>query len=214
MPTPPSPSAAAPTERETLRRELLARRRAQPPEEAAARSRAAQERLMAAPCWRDATRMALYVGVRDEMATDLLLEEAWATGREVWLPRVRRGERGLMDFVRCQGPDDLAAGAFGLVEPRQELSGAGPGDANFKPQLLLVPGVAFDRLGNRMGYGGGFYDRFLAAEGNAQGSGAAAPCAVLGFCFGFQVVAHLPIAAWDRPVGGLCTEGELFWISR
>ena len=213
MPTSPSPAAAgAAPDREALRRELLARRRAQPPEEAAARSRAAQERLMAAPCWRNATRMALYVGVRDEMATDLLLQEAWASGREVWLPRVRRGERGRMDFVRCKGTADLAAGTFGLVEPRPELPGVGPGDPDFKPQLLLVPGVAYDRMGNRMGYGGGFYDRFLAAEATAQG--APAPSAVLGFCYGFQVVDHLPSAAWDRPVAGLCTEGELFWISR
>lgn len=155
--------------------------------------------------------MALYVGVRGEMGTDLLLREAWATGREVWLPRVRSMKDGLMDFVRCAGPESLCPGAFGLLEPRPELPGVGPGDVAFRPHLLLVPGVAFDRQGGRMGYGGGFYDRFLAALATTR---AATPCPALGFCFGFQIVEQLPCAAWDHPVDGLCTEGELLWISR
>ncbi|MBD5558307.1 MAG: 5-formyltetrahydrofolate cyclo-ligase [Desulfovibrio sp.] len=201
----PAPAA---TLREGLRRELLALRRAQDPAAAARCGNAAQERLLAAPCWREAASVALYAGVRDEMPTDLLLRTAWAEGREVWLPRVRRGERGRMDFVRCRGPQDLCHGAFGLVEPRPELPGASAGDAAFRPELILVPGVAFDRKGSRMGYGGGFYDRFLAALPSG------ARCPALGFCFGFQLVEAVPCAAWDCPVDGICTEGELFWTSR
>lgn len=207
-PLAPDGQCPGPATREGLRRDMLALRRAQSPAEAAQRGRAAQERLLAAPCWRDAASVALYAGVRDEMPTGLLLAEAWACGREVWLPRVRPGERGRMDFVRCTGPGDLCPGAFGLQEPRPELPGAFAGDAAFRPGLILVPGVAFDRRGGRMGYGGGFYDRFLAA----RPSGAA--CPALGFCFGFQLMEAVPCAAWDRPVDGICTEGELFWISR
>ena len=200
--------AGGATLREGLRRDMIALRRAQSADEAARRGKAAQERLLAAPCWRKAASVALYAGVRDEMPTDLLLSAAWAGGREVWLPRVRPGARGHMDFVRCHGPQDLCAGAFGLVEPRPELPGAVAGDAAFRPGLILVPGVVFDRRGGRMGYGGGFYDRFLTALP------AGARCPALGFCFGFQLVAEVPCAAWDRPVDGICTEGELFWTSR
>lgn len=202
------PAGCAPA-REEMRHALLALRRSQSPGDAGRRARAAQQRLLAAPCWREAPSVALYAGVRDEMATDLLLREAWGSGREVWLPRVRAGAKGRMDFVRCAGPQDLRPGAFGLLEPRPELPGADAGDAGFGPGLMLVPGVAFDRRGGRMGYGGGFYDRFLAAL--AAGG---ASCPALGFCFGFQVVEQVPCAGWDRPVDGICTEGELFWISR
>lgn len=196
--------------REALRRHLLAQRRARDPQEAERQSRAAQERLLGAPCWREAGSVALFVGVRDEIRTDLLLRAAWASGRELWLPRVRRGQKGLMDFVRCQGPEDLAPGSFGLVEPRPEHGGSGPGDTAFRPGLILVPGLAFDRHGNRMGYGGGYYDRFLA--GLAQSGRTSIPA--IGFCFGFQLVETVPCAPWDRPVDGICTEGGLFWTSR
>lgn len=224
MPGAPSPAqasaaaGASPADgiRKEMRRALLARRRAQPPEQAAQRSLAAQKRLLSSPCWREAACVALYAGVREEMATGLLLREAWAAGREVWLPRVRSAADGLMDFVRCPGPESLRPGAFGLDEPRPELPGVGPGDAAFQPQLFLLPGVGFDRRGGRMGYGGGFYDRFLGARARARetAGGNAGRCPVVGFCFAFQIVETLPRAAWDQPVDGLCTEGELFWISR
>ncbi len=218
-PASPQAPADAPASggiREEVRRALLSRRRAQPAARAAELSLAAQERLLASPCWREAARVALYAGVRGDVATDLLLREAWATGREVWLPRVRSVADGLMDFVRCPGPESLRPGAFGLNEPRPELPGAGPGDAAFQPQLFLLPGVAFDRHGSRMGHGGGFYDRFLGARARMRQAtgGRARACPLLGFCFGFQIVEELPRAAWDQPVDGLCTEGELFWISR
>lgn len=209
-------AAASGGDRESVRRALLRRRRAQSPERAAERSLAAQERLLASPCWREAARVALYAGAREEMATELLLREAWATGRQVWLPRVRSAADGLMDFVRCPGPESLRPGAFGLREPRPELPGVAPGDAAFQPQLFLLPGVAFDRRGGRMGHGGGFYDRFLGARARAReaAGNTARDCPVVGFCFAFQIVEHLPRAAWDQPVDGLCTEGEFFWISR
>lgn len=199
--------AQARAAKEELRRTLLKRRRSQSPELAAGRSIAAQERLLSSPCWKESQVLALYVGVRDEMPTRLLLENAWSSGRDVWLPRVRTGGFGSMDFVRCTGYQDLAPGVFGLLEPRKELPALSASDPGFQPQLLLVPGLAFDRQGNRLGYGGGYYDRFLdalAAKGHYP---------MLGFCFSFQIVAQLPYTAWDRPVNGFCTEGELLWIS-
>jgi 5-formyltetrahydrofolate cyclo-ligase len=69
--------------------------------------------------------------------------------------------------------------------------------------LMLVPGLAFDPMGHRLGRGGGHYDRALAA---------AAGAVALGVGFGFQVVSEVPVEAWDRPVSGILTERGLLRI--
>ena len=72
--------------------------------------------------------------------------------------------------------------------------------------LILVPGLCYDREGYRLGFGGGYYDRFLAAFG-ARGSGRRP--LLVGLCYAFQVVDALPSQDWDRPVDCLCTEEGL-----
>lgn len=93
--------------------------------------------------------MALYVGVKQETPTDLLLDAAWTAGRVVWLPRVRHGQPGCMDFALCSGPQDLRPGPFGLREPTPALPGLGPEalGAAFSPDLFILPGLLFDLRG-------------------------------------------------------------------
>lgn len=211
MPTAPgpAPASAARTEaqlsaaKQAMRRRMLALRRCLRPEDALRAARLAQERLLETPCWRKSRDVALYVAFRDELATTLLLASAWESGRAVWLPRVRREEPGRMDFVRCPGPDRLRPGAFGLLEPDQALPGLGPDDAAFAPDVMVLPGVAFDRRGARLGYGGGYYDRFLA--------GSATAAVTVGLCFDVQLVDALEAAPWDCGVRAVCTDRELLW---
>lgn len=197
---------------------MRALRGEQPPELAMARSLEAQRRLMASPLWRGARSVALYVGVRGELATQELLRAAWREGRTVWLPRVRQDEPGRMDFVACAGFAQLRPGPHGLLEPDAALPGVAPGvnaavrscgdpgvssTAVFAPDLALLPGVAFDLAGGRLGYGGGYYDRFLE-HGLA--------CPLVGLCFAFQLVASLPLAPWDRRVNYICTEERILCL--
>lgn len=213
---PQSPDAVA-VRKQALRERMTRLRREQPPHLARERAVAAQENLLRADCWLQAESVALYVGVKDEIGTSLLLEAAWREGRTLWLPRVRRGQPGFMDFVACASREQLRPGPFGLVEPEADLPGFGPEDVSagagracspaggmtFAPSLMVLPGLAFDLKGGRLGYGGGYYDRFLQAG---------LACPRVGFCFDFQLVPPLPLAPWDQRVHHLCTEERLLCL--
>ncbi len=213
---PQSPDAVA-ARKQALRERMTRLRREQPPHLASERAVAAQENLLRADCWRQAESVALYVGIKDEIGTSLLLDAAWREGRTLWLPRVRRGQPGFMDFVACASREQLRPGPFGLLEPDAALPGFGPEDVSagagkasspsggvaFAPSLMVLPGLAFDLEGGRLGYGGGYYDRFLQAG---------LKCPRVGFCFDFQLVPPLPLAPWDQRVHHLCTEERLLCL--
>ena len=173
-------------------------------EEGARRSRRMQERLTASDLWRGSRAVALYVSVRGEPGTELLLREAWNSGMTVFLPRCRSGEKGVMDMIACAGPEKLENSRFGIPEPRLEehsrlLSAEELSDPH---TLVVVPALAFDREGFRLGYGGGYYDRFLAG----------ARCMSVGLAYHELLLEHLPHDVWDRPAGAVCTEEELLCL--
>ena len=180
-------------QKKELRARMRGLRRGQDPDLARQRARAAQQALLDWDVWQQAARVALYVALPEEVHTGYLLADAWQRRVRVYLPRVRL-ERGLMDFVPCSRVGDMAAGPYKMLEPHAGLLGMAP------------PVLAFDRAGNRLGFGGGYYDRFLAAFG-ARGSGRRP--LLVGLCYAFQVVDALPSQDWDRPVDCLCTEEGL-----
>ena len=134
-------------EKAALRRELLARRDALPGR--AEKSRAIQSRVLALPEYQRARRVLLYLSKGSEVDTWPLLDCALAQGKEVYAPRCleRPGE---MAFYRVSSREDLQAGAFGLLEP---IPGRCPPLERGQGDLCLVPGLAFDREGYRLGYG-------------------------------------------------------------
>ncbi|MDR1125324.1 MAG: 5-formyltetrahydrofolate cyclo-ligase [Deltaproteobacteria bacterium] len=171
------------------------------------RSRLAQERLLAEPAWKNAGFITLYVAAKGEIQTGRLLEAAWAAGKRVFLPRVDKKERGLMHFLRCSGREQLGPGSFGLLEPLEELCPACDFAREGYPDLMILPGLAFDRRGGRLGWGGGYYDRFLE-----MCAAAAAPTRFIGLGYTFQLLPEVPVEPWDRPVDAVCTDEEFIWI--
>ena len=145
-------------EKAALRRELLRKRRQLPgrPE----KDRAIFQVITALPQYRQARRLYLYVSTGEEPDTRQLLLAALQAGKEVYAPRCleRPGE---MAFLRVTGEEDLAPGKFGIYEPDPRRCPPAP---EGEEGLCLVPGLAFDRSGFRLGYGKGYYDRFLAAH--------------------------------------------------
>ncbi len=164
----------------SLREEMLLRRRHLAAATCLGRSLAAQRQLLALPEFEAASTLALYCPIRNEVFTEEIFACASRRGKRVAYPRVREAQ---MEFVAVADPSALVPGAFGILEPTgEDLLPVAALD------LIVVPGVAFDRGGHRLGYGKGFYDRALR---NASGA------VLVGFCFDFQLVDALPAEAHD-----------------
>ncbi|MEG0766542.1 MAG: 5-formyltetrahydrofolate cyclo-ligase [Clostridia bacterium] len=116
---------------------------------------AVQAHVCAHVAWRDARTVMLYASIGTELDTRTLLARALADGKRLLLPRCRAA--GMMDALPVDALEGLEANRWGIPEPREQ-SPVPPDDID----LVLVPGLCFDREGNRLGHGGGYYDRYLS----------------------------------------------------
>ena len=187
--------------KDALRAEMRAKRLALTAQERCDLSRSAARLLLRSPLWEKARSVALYIAARGEMDTGPLLQAAWQSGKQVLLPRCVMEEPAALRFMPCQGLETLAPGAFGIMEPNIPPIA---GTREIVPDLIIVPGIAFDRKGVRLGQGGGFYDRyFFRAE--------TAGVPRLGYIYAFQLVDFLPRDSWDMSVDAVCTEESILW---
>ena len=132
----------------------------QPPDLRRSKSKAILEKLKRAPEFRKSKAVMFYVPLSEEVNTMPLLKETLEGGRCVTVPWVDK-KQSLLVSVQIHDPEsDLVPGAYGVLEPRADL--VSPFDIN-RLDIVLVPGIAFDRRGRRLGRGRGYYDRFLKA---------------------------------------------------
>lgn len=194
-------------EKKQLRRQMLAIRDALSREEQRRASCLITERLLGHQWFYRADVLLCYVSYGSELDTRELIREALRLGKQVYVPRVLKEHR--MDFYRILKPEELKPGFHGIPEPpvtapvypgvrtaghteNGEAPGQRPG-SNGKQALMLMPGVAYDPYGNRLGYGGGYYDRYLAAHPEFQTYS-------IGIGHSCQRVAQLPVEETDcRP---------------
>jgi 5-formyltetrahydrofolate cyclo-ligase len=184
-----------------LRRILSERRRAVPPGEAASAASRIASRLVAEPAVRRARRVALYAALPDEVPSRPLFDALVAQGMPCLFPRAL--EEHTLAFVRVTDWSELRPGRYGVLEPPALAAVTRPEEGD----LVLVPGVAFDRAGNRLGRGQGFYDRAFPA-------GAPRPPLLIGVAYQFQLVEAVPHTETDRRVDAVVTELELHWTRR
>ena len=137
-----------------IRAEVKKRRREADEETLHEKSLQILERFRQLSAYKDASLLLAYVDAKREVETRLLMRCAWDDGKKVAVPRVDGG--GIMHFYYLRSLKDLEPGAFGIMEPRADCRICEPEEG-----LLLMPGVAFDEQGHRVGYGGGYYDRYL-----------------------------------------------------
>lgn len=142
-----------------------------------------------------------YAPFRSELDTRPLLAAAWEDGRKVLLPRVIQAS-GWMTLHSVASWEELAPGAYGIHEP--VTSALESGDAGAIPDVVFVPGLAFDLRGGRLGYGRGYYDRLWAAW-EAEMPAAKRPVWA-GLCYGLQLVPEVPMDDHDAYMDMLITE--------
>ncbi|HEY8347135.1 MAG TPA: 5-formyltetrahydrofolate cyclo-ligase [Symbiobacteriaceae bacterium] len=188
-----------------LRRQMIRRRLELSPAERERLSRAAQEAVIGSEPFRRAAVVLLYAAFRGEVATDRIMAAGKAMGKRLVLPRVVKGAPQLALHEYPGDPGALVISRFGVPEPDPAWPQVAPGEID----LVVVPGVAFDSAGWRLGYGAGYYDRTLPTIRQAN------PQAVLvGLAYGFQVVPALPVDPHDVPMDALATEAGLIWCKR
>lgn len=193
---------SAETKRE-LRRRLLALRDGL---SAAERAEASRLACRHAAEWIESSgirSVMAFVSFRSELDTSELLEFCWARGLRLLLPRADIGS-GVMELHAVRSRDELAPGAYGILEPLSGRAAAAPGEA---PEAVFVPGAGFDRRGGRIGYGGGYYDRFRAMR-RMQADGP-----WIGLGFSAQLVPRVPMEPHDAALDGLVTEQGLIWTN-
>lgn len=132
----------------------------------------------------DARVVLAYYSLPDEVCTHRLIDDLLAMGKVVLLPKVIDEQQ--MEIRRYYGVQDLQHGVLGLFEP-----GGEPFTDYAKIDVALVPGMAFDSEGHRLGRGRGYYDRFLRLIPSAR---------TIGVCFPFQIVPQIPMEPTDIPV--------------
>jgi 5-formyltetrahydrofolate cyclo-ligase len=165
---------------------MLAKRNALDAKEIAKRSRYAQELLLESKEFRSAKIVGAYHAFGSEVRTDMIIEQARALGKKVALPSVE-GEN--LAFYELSSGKYLVKGRFGIMEPLPY------GPVN-KIDLLVVPGIAFDKKGYRLGYGKGYYDKFLAQK----------KIFAIGLGYSFQLLERLPKGKYDKRLDAVATE--------
>jgi 5-formyltetrahydrofolate cyclo-ligase len=174
-------------EKAALRARLLAARAQRPEEERAAAGRLIRDHVLSLPEAQMAGTVAAYFSVGAEPDTRGLVYALWKRGTYVVLPLLRPD--GDLDWASYEGPDSLAPGPRGLLEPAEPPRGV---DAVARASLILAPALAVDAQGNRLGRGGGSFDRALARVG--------AQVPVIAVLYDGELLEHVPAEPHDRPV--------------
>ena len=166
-----------------LRKEIRQQKRAMTSEQIVAASRKLTELFLASDLYRQAKSVYGYLPYNQEVRTVPILEQAIRDGKRVAVPKVYGEE---MKFIWMDDLSAVSTGYAGIPEPVAD----GP-IADDSTALVLMPGLAFDPQGHRIGYGGGFYDKFLAVEPNHP---------TLALCYAFQMREHLQTEEFDKNV--------------
>ncbi|WP_366922909.1 5-formyltetrahydrofolate cyclo-ligase [Metallumcola ferriviriculae] len=181
-----------------LRRQIIQARLDLSPEAAAEKSETIIQKLISLPAYQEAGTIMTYVAFNQEVETKGLIKYSLSQRKRVLVPVTVKKDRELIPSEVFHFPGDLQPGTWGILEPKPEC---------FRPvspseiDMVVVPGVAFDKNGNRLGYGGGFYDRFLGKLPKTS--------RFVAIAFELQIKDNVYHQEHDQPVHWVITEEQV-----
>lgn len=186
-------------EKEEIRKELLHKRDELSKENWNAFSKAIEKTILKSKLFKECDKLFVYSDFHSEVGTVSLIEEALILGKQVYVPKVIDNlYESRMDFFRIDSSYELVRGYMGIMEPLASTDRVFNYDNNKDQNLLmLVPGIAFDHNGNRLGYGKGYYDTYLKDKENIL---------TIGLSFSLQVMDSLPVNSHDKQLAYVVTE--------
>jgi len=170
---------------------MLERRNRLNSKEIARRSKSIQQFVINSREFRLAKIVGAYFALGSEVTTELIIKHAKILGKKIALPRV---EEDKITFYELPSTKSLIEGRFGIMEPP-------PCEKMRKIDLLIVPGIAFDKKGNRLGYGKGFYDRLLSGKRTFS----------IGLAYSFQLLENLPHEKYDKRLDAIASEDGIHY---
>jgi len=192
------------TNRSDQRQQLRARRRALNDSERLQRSETLCRRLSRQPLFRASRKIAAYLPADSEIETQPLIELAWRMKKQVYLPVLAPFLDKRLWFARFKPDTRLVSNRYGIAEPelihRQRI-------AAHALDIVLAPLVGFDRNGNRLGMGGGFYDRSFGYLLNRKHW---CKPRLIGLAYDFQLIPQLPVQPWDVPLTAVATDSDWY----
>jgi len=191
----------SPISKSEIRKQVLSRRDALDASQRASLSKTITARLLALSSYASARCVMAYMSIGSEFETAAFVTDLQAQGKTLVLPRAPRGSRALELYAVRDLQQDLAAGVWGIREPRPDTCRVVQLD---EVDFVLVPGVAFTARCERLGYGGGFYDQLIGRFPRRPPLVAAA--------FALQIVPRLPLSPRDKPVDSVITEHAVYTL--
>lgn len=163
-----------------IRQQVLKMRRDMTEDQVAELSQLICNRIRETEAYKEAEKICLYMPIDNEVDVTLLAQQAWTEGKSLWLPKTNGT---LMEFFKFDQDTSFVTGPYGVLEPVSEEMLQIDGRT-----LVLMPGVAFSADGGRIGYGSGYYDKYL--HGHSE-------CKTIAVCYRFQIMDELPIEEHD-----------------
>ncbi len=189
--------------KQLIRRQLLNNRKILSKRAITEQSHRIAESLINSNMYRQSKNIMLYMATKSEVQTQEIIHSAQKEDKKIFIPLIIRESNEIMPSLIQDFKTELTPGALGIMQPKEEYYRVVQPDIL---DLVIVPGVAFTRQGQRLGRGGGYYDRFLSRLGQHTVS--------VGLAFEMQIVEQIPTNEKDMPVDYIITEEGIIQIKQ